>query len=337
MAKVTSINGKATGKLGSVVYAVSAGQQIAREYNPNVANPSTSKQVNQRAKLKLMSQLSGAMAVAIAIPKDGLRSCRNLFIKENIGLVGASNGEAQISYENIQLTKGTTAIPGIKVQRVSTTALAVELLENAASTVDRVVYVAFKKNTENQLQYVGSVVADEATPDGTFSAELPYVAGDVLIYAYGMRDTSSSASAKYGNYEVHDGTDIADLVATRKLAAGDYQLTATRGTTLFSGDSENETAGANEVMVYITAQGNGTVASAGFSNGRKAVEIGSQITISATPGTNATFIGWKNNGDGTTFSTTNPLVLTINEQRDIVGVFSDPNGGGGGGNSGDAD
>lgn len=47
---------RAKGKLGGVVYQQYEGMQIAREYQPVVKNPQTSKQVENRADFKLASQ-----------------------------------------------------------------------------------------------------------------------------------------------------------------------------------------------------------------------------------------------------------------------------------------
>lgn len=47
---------RAKGKLGGVVYQQYEGMQIAREYQPNVKNPQSEKQVENRADFKLASQ-----------------------------------------------------------------------------------------------------------------------------------------------------------------------------------------------------------------------------------------------------------------------------------------
>lgn len=48
---------RAKGKLGGVVFQQYEGMQISREYQPNVKNPQSTKQVENRAKFKLSSQL----------------------------------------------------------------------------------------------------------------------------------------------------------------------------------------------------------------------------------------------------------------------------------------
>lgn len=58
MATTTMGLGKFSGKVGGVVFAVSAGQQIARAYQPIVNNPKSNAQKLQRAKGNLVGQVS---------------------------------------------------------------------------------------------------------------------------------------------------------------------------------------------------------------------------------------------------------------------------------------
>lgn len=53
---------RAKGKLGGVVYQQYEGMQISREYQPVVKNPQTTKQVENRAKFKLSSQIVAQFA-----------------------------------------------------------------------------------------------------------------------------------------------------------------------------------------------------------------------------------------------------------------------------------
>ena len=125
--KLSGITGKGTGKLGSSVFAVNSGEQIVRQYQPVVANPSTEGQVEQRSKLKLMSQLAAAYAPVLAFRKDGMKSARNLFISKNIANVSFEGETATINLPAMQLTAGSTGIPAVTVSRDGTTALTVVL------------------------------------------------------------------------------------------------------------------------------------------------------------------------------------------------------------------
>lgn len=330
MAKGQNLQSKFTGKVGAIVYSVNSGVQIAREYNPSVKNPNTVAQLNQRARLKLASQLAAALAPVIVIPRDGLQTPRNQFIKLNMDFITANNGQAQVSYENIQLTKGVTGIPSIVAARADGS-LTIQLASDASAAATRIVYVVFKKTEEDQLQFVDSAVVSAAGENGTFPTTIVDFDGDVIIWAYGMKDTSASARAKYGNYAVNTGEDIAQLVMNRKLASGDYQFTQTRGNTLFDNAEETVNAGENEHMVYITASGPGTVSGTGFTGNRKAVGENDIVTVTATPNEGCEFLGWKLNGEESYISTSNPYSFDTDSNVDLIGVFNDPNSSNSGG------
>lgn len=219
---------KGVGKIENIVVSQTGGVSIARAYQPNVKNPSTLPQVNQRARLKLASQLAAALAPVVAMAKQGLVSGRNQFISKNMPLITADEGIAQVSYENLQLTNGAVALPAISVTRDSD-ALIVKLAATAETAVSQVVYILYSKNSENALQLVNSTVQTEAGSDGLFQTMFQAPAGEIVVYAYGMKALSGAASAKYGSYKVESATDIASLVGTRKLSASDFQFTKTRG------------------------------------------------------------------------------------------------------------
>lgn len=229
--KLSGLAGKGSGKLGSNVYAVSGGEQIVRQYNPVVANPSTPAQVAQRSRLKLASQIAAAMADVIAIPKSGLVSSRNAFMKRNFDLfVGSENG-ASCQYAKLQLTGSAIGLPAVNAEKSDEQTLSIELASSATAVASRVIYNVFAKTTEQQLMMIASRVVTEAGENGTFPLEVTTSATELVVYAYGMRDMSSTASAKYGNYHVQSGEDIAKLVANRKLSAADFTFTQTQGTT----------------------------------------------------------------------------------------------------------
>lgn len=315
MGKVTSLQGKATGKVGSMVYSVSGGQMIAREYQPNVANPSTQLQVDQRAKMKLMSQVAAALAPVIAIPKEGLKSSRNLFIKKNFENASASEGVAQVTYENLQLTNGNAGLPAIQIHREAASGVSVNLEERCDAAVTRVVYILYRKTSEATLQYVQSVIVNAPGGEGKFPGTLVYTEGDIVVFAYGMKDLNARATAKYSDYNVKNGEDIATLTLTRRLSLSDYQFTQTRGTTLFAGETDSVVVGDNQARVFVTALGKGSVAGAGV------FDLGTQVTVTATPGDNATFVGWRNNGANAIISTDAAYTFTLEGTADLVAVF----------------
>lgn len=316
MARQTSLFGKISGKLGAVVFATSGGQTISREYNPNVANPSTMAQVNQRARLKLMSQLSASLAPVIAIPKDGLVSGRNQFVKKNFSQTYANNGTAQVTYENLQLTNGNAGLPAIAATRSPQTGIAISLAENADAAVSRVVYIMYRKTSENTLQLVQSIIVEAAGAGGTFPGSMVYTEGDLVFYAYGMKDLSSNATAQYGNLNVANAVDVARLVATRSVSTSDFQYTETRGATMFADENEIAVVPEGSARVFVTANGNGSVTGAGI------YEIGQSVTVVATPAEGYVFLGWSVNGNIEIISTNPTYTFEVEGQTDLVATFA---------------
>lgn len=320
---------RGVGKVENLVVSQTGGVTIARAYQPNVKNPSTLPQVNQRARLKLASQLAAALAPVIAIARQGLVSARNQFIAKNMNWISADSGVAQVSYENLQLTNGTIGLPSVSVSRASNK-LTVKLSATAESSVSQVVYIVYHKNSENALQLVGSKIQTVAGEGGLFQAEFDDPTGDVVVFAYGMKALSGAASAKYGSYQVQNATDIASLVGTRKLSAGDFQFTKTRGATIFAGEDQNNHPTSNQAMIYITAGVGGSVACDKFSGNRGAVDKGTEVTVTATPNANYTFSGWFINGTQTRVSSAPSYKFTANEQTDLIARFNENTPGGGG-------
>lgn len=249
MAKIYGLFGAMTGKLADTVMSVRNGEQIARKYQPVVFNPSTPAQVAQRAKLKLLSQLSAVLGPAIAIPREGVRSARNLFTKVNFGLTSYSSSEASITLDNVQLTKSVVGLPSISASRIETTSIGVALNQApVAGNLSRVVYIGLAKQADGKLRYLGSVVAEN--PDTPyFSAEFPYTAEEVVFYAYGVRDNSESARVVFGNLESLTAEQVAKLVTSRTLTEADITLTETQGITLAA-------AAASNLSIHVTPEGN---------------------------------------------------------------------------------
>ena len=317
--KLNGIGGTGSGKLGSMVFATVAGEQVVRQYQPNVANPSTPSQVDQRARMKLMSQLAASMAPVIVIQKDGLKSARNQFIAKNFDQSMANDGVAQITIENVQLTNGNAGLPGIVATRDAATGVQISLDSRADAAITRVVYILYMKTSENTLQYVQSVICETPTDDGTFPATLVYTEGDIVLFAYGMKDLSAKASAKYANLNAQTGEDIARLISSRKINTSDYQFTMTRGATMFAGENSIEQLGPDEFRVFLTPSGPGSVSGAGVK------QRGESVTVVATPSNGSQFLGWKVNGSDTYVSVEASYTFEMPASTvDLIAVFRDP-------------
>lgn len=321
MGKASAMWGKTSGKVGGLVYATSGGEQIVREYNPSVANPNTDAQVNQRAKMKLMSQLSASLASSLAMQKDGLVSIRNKFTKRNFGYADAVNGVAQVSYENLQLTEGNLGLPQITViatQDGGQRHIIAAFSEPPSENINRVVWNYFSKSQEGKLSFIKSDIITKRLDTSLgmyFLSEDDFaISSDIVIYAYGMIDTSERASARYGNLNVVDGSDLAKLVASRAISFTDYQFTQTRGATLGADNQPITPTPAGSVRIFATATNGGTVSGGGT------YEVGATATLTATPDAGYEFVKWTLNGGGD-YATRNPVTINVQSQLDLVANF----------------
>ena len=220
--------GKGSGKLGSSVFAIIGGEQIVRQYNPVVSNPNTAAQVAQRAKLKLMSQIAADLAAVLAIPKDGLKSSRNIFVSKNIGLCNFDNDGANVRVDKLQITAGSTNFPGLN-GGVTASGIEVVLTSPAASDVEKVVYCLFGLGDDDQLNLVDSAVVTDASSTGIFPYEFHSEIQTGLVLAYGLRPTAGGSSVSYADYEAGDATGIAELITSRKIKNAAASLTKTSG------------------------------------------------------------------------------------------------------------
>lgn len=316
-------NGKGKGKLGSSVYSINHGVQIKREYNGTVNNPNSAAQVNQRSRFKLASQVSAALAPIIVIPRRGIQSPRNLFVKKNFDYFYATPTGAQVTYENLQVTPGSAPCPRIVVSVFNDNQIEIALSESVVKYLDHVCYNVFSLTSDGQMVLADSVVVDVTEENDTAGTELPKPSEDFVVYAYGMRMNTARARGKWGNYKITTGEDIAALVASRKIEISDVTFSMTRGTTVFNGEQGTPDVPVGSVMVYVDTIGDGSVAATGLSNGRIVAQRGSNVVLTATPGDGESFLGWKNNGEQNYFSYDNPLTIVASGMRDIIAEFTD--------------
>lgn len=117
MARATSGLGQFRGKVGSVVFRVSQGQQIASAYQPAVRNPKSNTQTAQRNKMYLASQLSKLVPredIIGLMPNGSARDRRSMFIQNIIeNTTSKLDGElftSQVSYKDVMFSKGNGII-----------------------------------------------------------------------------------------------------------------------------------------------------------------------------------------------------------------------------------
>lgn len=303
---------KGSGKLGSTVFAVNSGVQIAREYQPKVTNPNTEAQQDTRARFKLMSQLSAVMAPVIAIKKDGLKTARNQFQSLNFGIVTYENENAAIDLNKVQLTKSNRSFAGFSADRSGGAAINVELLAGMAAAADRIVYIGYEKQEDGSLSLFGSKVCSTPGADGKFADTLPHTDKAIVLYAYAIKDTDESVTAKFGNLVAPSAEKVAKLLVSSAENINAVNLTKTAGLTMNVGvtEADSKTSMLDMVTVTMTPNEHATLTGGG------SYPKGSLVTIEAKNiAANYVFVGWRiNEGDNINM---NPYTFTAEENVTI--------------------
>lgn len=215
-----------TGRLAGSVFAIRNGETIERAYQPVVYNPNTAAQVEARAKLKLLSQVSAVFSPYIAIPRLGVVSARNRFLRENYGNATYSDSTASFNLLGIKLTKSVVALSDIYVTRTEGNA-GVYLVEGE-QTLSRVVYILAERLPDSTMRVADSAVVSTPGVNNKFEHSFEISSGrDYFIVAYGVRDNTDAARARFGNIAV-TAERVAQLIVSRTLLETDVTLTETK-------------------------------------------------------------------------------------------------------------
>lgn len=314
--KLQGMAGKGSGKLGSQVYAISGGEQIVRQYNPSVTNPSTEGQVETRSKFKLLSQLGAALSGVIAIKREGLVSGRNQFMKINKENAVYTDKDASINLNHVQITKSNRGIANFNADRTGGGSISVSFGERMDANFDRAVYAGFIKGDDGSLTQFGSIVVDQAGAGGDFPAELPYTDKSVVIYAYGIKVTSEHAMTAFGNMICPSAEQVAKLVTTSSDVAAGTAITKTKGLTMLEGTDIGSSEDDTHFTVNVAKSGIGAVSGGGRFN------VGQNCTVVATPVGGSTFVAWKRgSASGETVSTSASYTFEVTNDIVLVAIF----------------
>lgn len=345
--KVTSVDGKQTGKLGGRVYYVNHGVNVSREYNSEVSNPNTIDQIGQRARFKLASQVSAVMAPVIAIPRKGMQSPRNLFVKKNMGAFYAGDDGASVSYNVLQITPGSVPFNQLAVLKGEQGTITVATFGVAPTEVMRVIYAVYKTTASGEMYYIKSVVQTSRGVLNNFLTTITGIAlgtGDnLVVYAYGMIDRTAKATAQYNNYVIITAEDVARLVANRTLSLSDYIFTQTSAAVVLYDENGSVTPEEGNLLLKVRTNlsaNSGVKVKIEVNQGNPIIvtEDVVQVPIGATVKLTCQFDellyrfqGWMQNGTKFYYSKENPAELTMLQQLDIVAVCRVGAHGGGGG------
>lgn len=239
-----------TGKKAGVITYRVGDTYLVREYNPRPANPRTEKQVQQRAKIKLLSQIAAIFRFIIAIfPTDG-RSARAQFSSLNWKKISAQDETAQIDYTQIVISNSSFPLPPID-RSVSLVADSwrkrIFVNEDPAEEIKRVFYFLFKKETEGKFTLADYYLSERRTTPanpGFFNwagagfeiDDSGHSLYDYVVYAVAMCDKSEEATEKFINIDVDYIEQVARLISEKLITSADYYFTETRCISWYRGD-----------------------------------------------------------------------------------------------------
>ncbi len=251
MAKIYGINGKITGKIGNTVFAIDGGIQVARQYNPIVANPRTEGQQNQRLKVNLAGQMSKGIIPAAIEGLTGNRRQRRSALLSNLikdvvvnqatssgnqvvfdaGKLRLSNGVKGLNV-NASFVIGESVVMGMNQIQISMTA-AGEGANLPAGERIRFVVIGAPDPQEHALGGVVSAVADVVTEaaatqgvniDIRGGAQMdPYIYAVYAIPLTLVNEAVLSAGYVYGMTAGHYF-----VLPTSMMTGGAYEYGATR-------------------------------------------------------------------------------------------------------------
>lgn len=205
--KLQGIVGTGSGKMGASVFAVRNGVQIVRQYQGLVINPKTPAQIEQRAKLKLTSQVAAALG-PIIMGFRGMNpgvSQRNAFVsdlfKRGAITYNSADSKAVINVSAIKLTNSSLVMgntSNISATGSSVTATVYPAPEFRAPG-SMLMAVVIRPIQSGGVEYIGTQTVESAsTIELTVQTVGPVMTGDRLI-VYMTRPDQNEAYTSYMN------------------------------------------------------------------------------------------------------------------------------------------
>lgn len=201
MGKNVGLIGSVSGKVGNVVYSVQNGMQTVRAYQPNVVNPKSAAQQQQRAKGNAVGRISSFVPreAIMGLGSNG-RNRRGEFMKTllNAAVVAATGTgfTAKVNVQDIIFSRGTV-LPAVTLGSIAPTAGSVSVAlsgvsetlmpsEEYALHATRLVAMVYQGD-ENRLVACSTVLAVTPAQGGSATTVVPLgVEGDYTVYIYAI-------------------------------------------------------------------------------------------------------------------------------------------------------
>ena len=238
-----------SGKKGGIVTYKVGDTMLAREYNPHPANPKTERQVQQRAKIKLLAQIAAVFRPIIAIFPSSGKSSRAIFARLNYPKITASGTTAKIDFTSVSLTDSSRPITQVAKDIAflpSGVRMLVGLPQEPTEDIKRVFYYLFGKQDNGKLifldYYLSEIRWSSRNPLFFCWANAPFeidehgrASRDYLIFAIGMGDNSEEATEYWSQLDVPNLEFLGQIIAEHLISANDFYFTETSSLSWFRG------------------------------------------------------------------------------------------------------
>lgn len=224
MAKFVGFVGTIRGKVGTTVFTKGEnGLSYGRAYQPQVFNPKSMGQVNQRAKMNLVGRMSQVTPKALLVGMAGAnnRQRRSMFNRGllDVAVIDRSNPDsiiAKVAPEDVVFSQGVETLQATATSPVvtaSSVTLSLTLTDAslAGAYGERVVVAIIDSRNKagySQVMYVDSVLDNTESKAVLFSLSQPLEDG-TLVAIYRIPYVLTADGARYrAETMANDGTDI---------------------------------------------------------------------------------------------------------------------------------
>lgn len=200
-----------TKKVGNVVGRIVQGQNVYSIYQPNVSNPRTVEQQQNRTKFTLLSRFMSAMLPAIRLGfrnldgyERGSAYSAALGYNSKLGIVAGTYPNYEINTNKAVVSEGTVELPYDPSGSVEDGELTVTWADNSgqgdAEASDVAVVVLY--NTNRTMCVVSAATSKRSDRSAKLSVPAAWTGDTAVAYLFMMRERNrtNSMSAYVGSY-----------------------------------------------------------------------------------------------------------------------------------------
>lgn len=221
---------RAKGKIGGVVYQQYEGMQVSREYQPVVKNPQTTKQVENRAKFKMASQIVAEFSEVLNARLGNLsiytRIRRGASVNAIYAIIDPSTPPtAQALVSDVVSSINAKSVSGISNITLNDVSLSFEMTVPTGYTV---IYTQCGYNTNGTLT---NRMTETYTSNGS-AKTINFIGPKTdIIMAVSVRALTDAGRAVISNISVNSTGNAWVNEIARGVASGDIEISNMVGNT----------------------------------------------------------------------------------------------------------